>query len=348
MPPTFSIVIPTYQRRDVVAGSVRALAGQLTDDFKVIVVVDGSTDGTAEVLRRLTVPFPLTVLEQPNRGAAVARNHGAAAADGRVLLFLDDDMEADPGLLHAHQAAYLGGADAVVGDIPVHPDTPRSVLSDGTARWATERANRLARAGGAVSVADVLTGQLSLRREVFDALGRFDEAFTSDGTFGNEDSDLGQRLLDGGYRIVYAPGAISRQRYLVDAGQLLRQSRQLGRADLVYLAKHPAEAGRIRQARRADAVWNRFGWRPLTRRPALAALVGTGLTELVLRLVDRHPRNALVGRLFAVLRDLEYWRGVRGATDPGTARSLRVLCYHAISDLRDAPVISQYSAPAAG
>src|SRR6266498_523051 len=90
--PRFSVVIPTYQRRDLVVRSVWSLAHQeFVGDFEVIVVVDGSHDGSAEALRQLTPlapPFPLTVLEQSNQGAASARNRGAAAACGEILLFL--------------------------------------------------------------------------------------------------------------------------------------------------------------------------------------------------------------------------------------------------------------------
>ena len=96
----FSVVIPTYQRRDVVVSSVRALAAQEdAPPFEVVVVVDGSVDGTAEALRALATPFPLSVVEQPNAGRPAACNRGAAAASGELLLFLDDDMEAHPRLL---------------------------------------------------------------------------------------------------------------------------------------------------------------------------------------------------------------------------------------------------------
>src|SRR4051794_33250117 len=95
--PSFSVVIPTYQRKDVVCDAVRALGKLMYDThFEVIVVVDGSTDGTAPALRQLGCRFPLRVIEQENGGAAHARNTGAAAATGDILLFLDDDMIAEP------------------------------------------------------------------------------------------------------------------------------------------------------------------------------------------------------------------------------------------------------------
>src|SRR6266487_2852993 len=126
----FSIVIPTYQRRDVVLSSVHALAAQEDGGpFEVIVVVDGSTDGSADALRELETPFPLSVIEQPNRGQAEARNQGVAAARGELLLFLDDDMEAHPRLLAEHDRSHREGADVVLGHIPVHHESPPSFLA---------------------------------------------------------------------------------------------------------------------------------------------------------------------------------------------------------------------------
>src|SRR5262245_14543978 len=77
--PRFTAIIPTYQRRELAVAAVEALAQQrCAFPFEVIVVVDGSTDGTAAALRNLEIPFPLRILEQPNRGAASARNRGAS------------------------------------------------------------------------------------------------------------------------------------------------------------------------------------------------------------------------------------------------------------------------------
>src|SRR3954451_12058345 len=89
----FSIIIPTFNRRDIVLDTVTSLvATRRPWPCELIVVVDGSRDGTVEALRSLDLPLPLTVHEQPNQGSAAARNAGAAAARGRYLLFLDDDM----------------------------------------------------------------------------------------------------------------------------------------------------------------------------------------------------------------------------------------------------------------
>ncbi len=127
----FSIVVPTYERRDVLVESMRSLARLETPwPVELVVVVDGSTDGSAEAARAVEIPFPVTVVEQPNAGAAAARNHGAAVARGDYLLFLDDDMTADPRLLVEHDAVLSAGADAALGELAALTGLP---LTDGTA-----------------------------------------------------------------------------------------------------------------------------------------------------------------------------------------------------------------------
>ncbi len=73
--PDISIVIPTYQRRDLVLTLLKGIACQdFAGSFEVIVAIDGSRDGTAEAVKTLRPDFPLKVIEQPNLGLARARN----------------------------------------------------------------------------------------------------------------------------------------------------------------------------------------------------------------------------------------------------------------------------------
>ena len=343
----YSIVIPTYQRRELVTSAVKALEQLEGPNFEAIVVVDGSTDGTAEALRALDASFPLRVVEQSNAGASRARNHGARLASGEVILFLDDDMEATEGLLAAHDAAYARGADAVVGHIPVHPDAPRTFLAEGLTRWAEERLRRLVEGGGDLTFADILTGQLSVRREVFAALDGFDEDFTRGGSFGNEDLDFGRRLFDGGYRVVFAPDAVTLQYYAITPPAYLRQWHQAGCADVVYIRKHPGELERVYRSRRPGRRVNRYLWRPLVRVPVLRDVVAAAARRAVLAAAARRPNDARVSRVFFWLRDLEYWRGVSREGGLRVPPPIRVLCYHALSDLSGRPVVADYGVPEA-
>jgi glycosyltransferase involved in cell wall biosynthesis len=302
----FSVIIPTYQRRDLVLALARSLARQDFDGrFEVIVVVDGSTDGTAHALGQISAPFPLTVLEQANRGAAAARNRGAAIARGEILLFLDDDMQAHANLLAEHDRSHREGADAVIGHIPLHPQSPSNIISAAVKEWAEDRARRLQSPGASLTIHDLLTGQLSLPRKVFESLGGFDTGFTQGGSFGDEDIDFGYRVARAGYRIVFNPDAISWQNYVVSPRQYLRQWRQTGRADVAFARKHPEQASTIFELNGAGTWINRRVWRPLVALSYLTAPLMIALRWLVLALIEGGAKSEAAARLFFEIRSLD-------------------------------------------
>jgi len=89
-PPLFSVVIPAYKAEKFIALTLQSVYRQTEPDFEVIVVNDGSPDGTGGVLARETDPR-LRVITQPNGGECAARNRGIAEARGEFLAFLDSD-----------------------------------------------------------------------------------------------------------------------------------------------------------------------------------------------------------------------------------------------------------------
>jgi GT2 family glycosyltransferase len=200
----FTVVVPTHDRRERVVRNVAALERQTLRDFEVVVVDDGSRDGSAAVLHDLETSFSLVVIEQANGGAAKARNVGARAAAGELLLFLDDDMEADPALLAEHDRSHREGADLVVGDMPLQPDSPPGLLSWGVGFWAASRRDRLTAPGAEPGLDDLLTGQMSISRDAFEGIGGFDTSFTREGLFGGEDIDFGYRVVQAGLRVAYS------------------------------------------------------------------------------------------------------------------------------------------------
>ena len=346
-----SIVVPTYQRRDLVTRVVSALFVQTRPPLEVVVVVDGSTDGTADALRALggqRADVALRVVEQENSGASRARNEGARLARGDLVLFLDDDMIAAPDLLDRLHSAHADGADAVLGHIPLAAGSPPSFLARGLEEWARTRYERLLASGGALTPADLLTGQLSVRRDVFESLGGFDERFTEGGAFGGEDTDFGRRLFDTEHRVVFAPDAVSHQHYTVTPRAYLRQWHDAGAADVAYLRKHPRDFAEVYASKRPGRRSNRLVVRPLARVPGVRDLVASGARAVALTLSTRRPDDPRTERLFFKARDLEYWRGAAAAGGMPDRSSCRVLCYHAVRDLSGADRIDQYGVPPAG
>jgi glycosyltransferase involved in cell wall biosynthesis len=343
--PSFSIIIPTFQRRDVVCDAVRAIAQvEYAGPLELLVVVDGSTDGSAEALAAIPCPFPTRIIVQENAGLAATRNRGAAAAGGEILLFLDDDMICQRDIVTQHASSHANGADAVLGHIPLDPASPPGLLAEGVGKWAEARAAALS-AGAPLSLFDLLGGHLSVRREVFDAVGGFDQAFTAGGTYGNEDFDFGVRLLER-FRVCFNPQAVAFQRYVVTPRHHLRQYFQAGSADVAFARKHPERAEELFRLHEALSWKARAVFRPLA---GIAwATVAVREAAIVLARIDRRlPRalRPLAAKLFFAARDLVYWSGVHAAGGIPRSRQALVLCYHALIDLSGDPVLADYGLP---
>jgi glycosyltransferase involved in cell wall biosynthesis len=87
--PIVSVIIPTFNRSAMVREAVESVLSQTSDEFELIVVDDGSTDGTGAALEPYSAS--LSLVRQENRGVSAARNRGAAVARGELLAFLDSD-----------------------------------------------------------------------------------------------------------------------------------------------------------------------------------------------------------------------------------------------------------------
>jgi peptidoglycan/xylan/chitin deacetylase (PgdA/CDA1 family) len=191
-----------------------------------------------------------------------------------------------------------------------------------------------------LTLRDLLTGQLSLARETFYRIGGFDTHFTRGGSFGNEDLDLGYRLLLQGYRIVFNPGAISWQYYAVQPGHHLRQSRQTGHADVAFVRKHPDQIDMI-----FGRIANQDVWRRVLTLPLIADPLTRLLRWLALILIDHGVQNAISTKLFLKAKAAEHWRGVQEAGGIPQSRRVSVLAYHAIADLAGCAVLGPYGVP---
>lgn len=90
-----SVIVPTYNEEECIGECLRTLLGQTHTDYEVIVVDDGSTDGTIDIAES----FGVRIIRQNHRGPGIARNVGAEQASGEILCFLDADMSFDPDFL---------------------------------------------------------------------------------------------------------------------------------------------------------------------------------------------------------------------------------------------------------
>jgi len=219
--PLVSAIIPAYNAADTIGRAIESILNQTYRNIEVVVVNDGSSDDTGEIVRRR---YPqATYLEQKNAGPSVTRNHGVAAASGELVAFLDADDEWAPEKT-ARQVQVL----------QEHPEI--DVLgTDGIVEYRTRRARHgSARRPGLfeVTVRDAFERYLPvgasymLPKRVFTAVGGYDVSLRA-----LEDADLACRWLAAGYRVFYLNGEL----YLVHYRPRSRSGRSPALLSWLYL-----------------------------------------------------------------------------------------------------------------
>jgi GT2 family glycosyltransferase len=255
--PLVSVVIPTHQRRAQVRRALASLSAQTAspDSFEAIVSVDGSTDGTREMLADFRAPFELRVLDNPKRSRAAARNAALDVAGGEIVVVLDDDMVVVPEFVERHRRHHPPGSRlCVLGAVPVRvcessPPTTRYVATKFEDHLAS-----LSRPDHSFLPRDFYSGNASLRRETLVGVGGFDAAFTA---YGNEDVELSLRLRQAGVEILYDPDALAHQTYDKNLRGLARDTFEKGGTTVMLARAHPDafDALRLAEAAKASRAW---------------------------------------------------------------------------------------------
>jgi glycosyltransferase involved in cell wall biosynthesis len=234
--PAVSVLLPTFERRDYVCRAVRSVFAQRYTDWELIVVDDGSTDGTEEALRSFGPR--LRYLRQENRGASAARNTGLRLAGGELVAFLDSDDRWLPDHL-----------ETVVAMLAQHPE---AVLACTTPRFRVQGRKEVSQA----EVVDALPLLLvenwigypsgtAVRREHLAAVGGFDEQMVV-----LEDGELWLRLATWGPFSFLQRRTIVRQ---VTSGSLRDRGSRSGHYFRAIEQMAHSAATQVAQLRRPDA-----------------------------------------------------------------------------------------------
>lgn len=257
--PRVSVVIPVRNRRVLLERLLESLDAQTYRDFEVVVVDDGSTDGSGEVAAGRTVGERLVrVVDGCGHGAVAARCRGVTDACGEILAFTDSDCRADPGWLAVAVSRFDAGADVVHGR--TRPERPTGPLERSI--WADDE--------GLYPTCNIL-----YRRSTYDALGGFDGAAgtrwgfrmepRAKGLGFGEDSLLAWRARREGYRVDFAPDAlISHHVFPPDFVDSLSRS--------WMMAAFPGLVREVPELR-STLVHHRVVWGPRNRMPVYAVTI---------------------------------------------------------------------------
>lgn len=234
--PKISVIIPTKNRAEMVRRFLPTLAEQTTSEhYEIIVVDNGSTDSTIEVVTELSSRWPfIRLLTESKPGSAAACHAGALAARAPLIMFVDDDMLAVREFISEHlrlQSEYANSCvlGKVVSAESRHPfERMLAYIFDGGRQTLIK--------GEPVAV-DYWSGNVSLDRSTYIEMGGYDQVFSALGY--GKDIDFGHRLLERGVKLVYAPNAITYHHFSERFPERLRKAYRSGQAYGYVKANYP-------------------------------------------------------------------------------------------------------------
>lgn len=312
MIPQLSIIIPTHNRATDLPQTLQALACQTVEPhrYEVIVVADNCRDNTARVVSDLqsSLPYTLKFLEIEAGVAAATRNRGVTLAEAPILLFLDDDMQAAPQLVAEHLAAHHehpGGL--VLGNFPLAPATKEvtDLLAVSSHLWWLENLESKALSYHRFTFQDVMTGNLSISRALFDEIGGFDERFKT-----AEDYEFGLRALKHGVRFRFVPTALAWHHDRPSLRRSFERANNDGRSHILLVQKHPEVLWQMRVGHEPYGRYRKVLRRLIWEKPLLARMLAQLMLTL-LALANTLKVRRWWHRFYSLANDYYYWTGVK-------------------------------------
>jgi GT2 family glycosyltransferase len=309
--PEASIVIATRDRQEKLRETLGFLRRQTipTATYEIVVVDDGSLEAVANAAGIGVAPDRVVTMQR--LGRAAARNHGAAAARGSILVFVDDDLTVRPDFLERHLEAHREWPRSlIVGAIRLPEEVVRTPFGRFRQRLEEQGIPRLK---GPVQAPNFCTAaNMSIARDVFEDLGGFAPDLSS-----GEDQDLALRYSAKGGRIVFLPEALAVHRDdALDLRSYCRRTER-GSSEIVqFVRRQPEWIENVHRHRRSGPT--QWGSEPLldsirkcakqllARDAAVVALFGLA------RLLERAaPKSRALDHLYRLLLGLHIFRGYR-------------------------------------
>jgi GT2 family glycosyltransferase len=283
-----SVVIPTYNRADVLRKTLVAYFAQSGDHqiLEVLVVDDGSKDHTEEVVRQISreSALPLRYLKQENLGLSAARNHAIREVKAELILFGDDDIIPSPGMVAEHVAWHDRYPEPEVGVLG-HVDWARELHPTPFMVWSGLYGPQFkfgyCKPGMEVDVAYAYFCNTSVKSRFLRQNGIFSETFRQ---YGWEDIELSYRLSRKGYRLLYNPDALGYHYKYEEFDNTVSRIRVLCSS---YSAFEKTDAGKFFVERRRKQTPERMSRMKALAKPLLRPFKGL-IMPLFRQLLDTH------------------------------------------------------------
>jgi glycosyltransferase involved in cell wall biosynthesis/serine acetyltransferase len=320
--PEISVVIATYNRQDLLRRLLEQLDAQTIDPsrYEVVAVDDGSKEDTRATLSNLRTRYVYRIERQENAGAAAARQRGVELASGRIIVFLDDDMQVKPDFLEQHLKLHEAGPPGntvVLGRLRPDAKLAEMPLFERFYARVMKAQNDELADGKPVRGHNIYTGNVSMPKALFLRAGGFDPQFRA-----LEDEELGVRLEKAGATFAFANEAES-----VHGSDWTSMKKWMDRAyrDGIYQTKlskkHPdmPESSPWRFLPNLNPVSRPFMKLALNAPKAASVIANTAIrTAETFDKVGLEP-IAIAGMTFVY--GMQYYRGVR--SEVGTAGDAR-------------------------
>ena len=237
-----SVIIPTYNRKEFLERTLRAYSDQTypEDKFEVIVIDDGSTDCTEQIVKSLVVGsnYKLRYFKQDNKGPAAARNLGIKEAAGEIVLITGDDCIPDPKLIEEHMRyhdLYASDNVGILGYTGLHPEIDETPFLDFIYR-GTQFGYQMLKHGCEVPFNYFYTSNILIKRQDLIKIGLFDEDFKN---AAYEDIELGYRLSKSGFKLIYNQNAVTYHLHETNLQSFVKRQNKVGESAILFYKKHP-------------------------------------------------------------------------------------------------------------